>query len=94
MSRHDLKREKEHLIRQIQQQRMDLAESKIRWLEKNTRIDRSWQIVFGLHRYLVFGSGVMVLYVIRHPSKLIRWLRRTLSAWGAIRLFKKTFSDK
>ncbi|CDG48510.1 YqjK-like family protein [Serratia symbiotica] len=92
--RHDLKREKEHLIRQIQQQRLDLAESKTRWLEKTTRIDRSWQMVFGLRRYLVLGSGVMALYGIRHPSKLIRWSRRALGAWGAIRLFKKTFAAK
>ncbi|NIH16392.1 YqjK-like family protein [Serratia symbiotica] len=92
--RHDLKREKKNLIRQIQQQRLDLAESKTRWLEKTARIDRSWKMVFGLRRYLVLGSGAMALYGIRHPSKLIRWSRRAFGAWGAIRLFKKTFAAK
>lgn len=78
--RHDMKREKEHLIRQIQQQRLDLAESKTWWLGKTTRIDHSWQMVFSLRRYLVLGSSVMALYSIRNPSKLIRWARRALGA--------------
>ena len=38
---------KERLIRQIQQQRLDLAEHKSLWLEKTERIDRGWQTVFG-----------------------------------------------
>jgi len=64
-------------------------------LEKTVRIDRSWQMVFGLRRYLVLGSVLMALYGIRHPIKLIRWSRRTFGAWGAIRLlFKKTFAAK
>ncbi|WPC46519.1 YqjK-like family protein [Serratia marcescens] len=86
--------EKERLIRQIQQQRLDLAEHKSLWLEKTERIDRGWQTVFGLRRYLVLGSSVMALYGIRHPSKMIRWSRRAFGAWSAIRLFKKTFSAK
>ncbi|AGO57087.1 cell division MukB family protein [Serratia plymuthica 4Rx13] len=67
---------KEKLIRQIQQQRLDLAENKTLWLEKTERIDRGWQTLFGLRKYLVVGSSVMALYGIRHPSKLIRWSRR------------------
>lgn len=81
--------EKERLIRQIQQQRLDLAEHKSLWLEKTERIDRGWQTVFGLRRYLVLGSSVMALYGIRHPSKMIRWSRRAFGAWSAIRLFKR-----
>ncbi|NIG62216.1 MAG: cell division protein FtsH [Serratia symbiotica] len=90
----DLKREKKNLIRQIQQQRLDLSESKTRWLEKTACIDRSWQMVLGLRRFLVLCSGVMALYGIRHPSKLIRWSRIAFGAWGTIRLFKKTFTAK
>ncbi len=72
---------------------LDLAEHKSLWLEKTERIDRGWQTVFGLRRYLVLGSSVMALYGIRHPSKMIRWSRR-VRCTGAIRLFKKTFSAK
>ena len=57
--------------------------------EKTERIDRGWQTVFGLRRYLVLGSSVMALYGIRHPSKMIRWSRRAFGAWSAIRLFKR-----
>ena len=76
------------------EQRLDLAEHKSLWLEKTERIDRGWQTVFGLRRYLVLGSSVMALYGIRHPSKMIRWSRRAFGDWSAIRLFKKTFSAK
>ncbi|MGB8665340.1 MAG: YqjK-like family protein [Serratia inhibens] len=85
---------KEKLIRQIQQQRLDLAENKTLWLEKTERIDRGWQTLFGQRKYLIVGSSVMALYGIRHPSKLILWSRRAFGAWSAIRLFKKTFSAK
>ncbi|ANS44929.1 YqjK-like family protein [Serratia inhibens] len=85
---------KEKLIRQIQQQRLDLAENKTLWLEKTERIDRGWQTLFGLRKYLVVGSSVMALYGIRHPSKLIRWSRRAFGIFGTIRLIQKTFSSK
>ena len=89
MSRRRYLEWKKRLIRQIQQQRLDLAEHKSLWLEKTERIDRGWQTVFGLRRYLVLGSSVMALYGIRHPSKMIRWSRRAFGAWSAIRLFKR-----
>lgn len=91
MSRRRYLEWKKRLIRQIQQQRLDLAEHKSLWLEKTERIDRGWQTVFGLRRYLVLGSSVMALYGIRHPSKMIRWSRRAFGAWSAIRLFKDVF---
>jgi hypothetical protein len=81
---------KEKLVRKIQQQRLDLAENKTLWLEKTERIDRGWQTLFGLRKYLVVGSSVMALYGIRHPSKLIRWSRRAFATWSAIRLIRKT----
>lgn len=85
---------KARLIRQIQQQRLALGDNKNQWLAKTERIDRGWQTVFGLRRYLVLGSSVMALYGIRHPSKMIRWSRRAFGTWSAIRLLKKTFSAK
>ncbi|CAI0997468.1 Uncharacterised protein [Serratia grimesii] len=85
---------KEKLINKIQQQRLDLADNKTLWLEKTERIDRGWQTIFGLRKYLVVGSSVMALYGVRHPSKLIRWSRRAFAAVSTIRLIQKTFSSK
>ncbi|WP_431224892.1 YqjK-like family protein [Serratia sp. L9] len=86
--------QKEQLIRQIQQQRLDLAASKTLWLEKTEPLDRGWQKVYGLRKYMAVGSSIIALYGIRHPSKLIRWSRRALGLWGTIRLFRKTFSQQ
>lgn len=85
---------KEQLIRQIQPQRLDLAASKALWLEKTERLDRGWQTVFGMRKYLAIGSSLVALYGICHPRKLIRWSRCALGLWGTIRLFRKTFSQK
>ncbi|HEI8867069.1 YqjK-like family protein [Serratia sp. AKBS12] len=85
---------KARLIRQIQQQRLDLADNKQQWLEKTERIDRGYQTLFGMRKYLVVGSSIMAVYGIRHPSKLIRWSRRALGAWGTIKLIRKTFTAK
>lgn len=87
-------RRKEQLIRQIQQQRLDLAANKTLWLEKTEPFDRSWQTLYGLRKYMAIGSSVIALYGIRHPSKLIRWSRRALSVWGTVRLIRNALPKK
>ncbi|MFC0228196.1 YqjK-like family protein [Serratia aquatilis] len=85
---------KEQLIRQIQQQRLELTANKVLWLEKTERIDHSWQTLFALRKYIAVGSSIIALYGIRHPSKLIRWSRRALSILGTARLIQKTFFQR
>ncbi|PVZ84942.1 cell division protein FtsH [Serratia sp. S1B] len=82
---------KEQLLRQIQQQRLDLAASKTLWLEKTAPIDHGWQTVYGLRRYIAVGSTIIALYGMRHPSKIIRWSRRVFSLWGTFRLMRKSY---
>lgn len=82
---------KEQLLRQIQQQRLDLATSKNLWLEKTVPIDHGWQVIYGLRKYIAIGSTIFTLYGIRHPSKLMRWSRRALSLWGTFRLIHKSY---
>ncbi|WON76523.1 YqjK-like family protein [Serratia sp. UGAL515B_01] len=85
---------KEQLIKKIQQQRLDLTETKALWLEKTERIDRSWQNLLVLRKVIAVGSSVIALYGIRHPSKLIRWSRRLFNIWGIARLIQKAFLKK
>lgn len=83
--------QKEQLLRQIQQQRLDLAASKTLWLEKTAPIDHGWQVVYGLRKYIAIGSTIFTFYSLRHPNKLMRWSRRTLSLWGTFRLMRKSY---
>lgn len=92
--RQSREQKKEQLIRQIQQQRLDLTANKTLWLDTTEPLDRGWQTLYGLRKYLAIGSGVVALYAVRHPSLLIRWSRRALSLWGTLRLVRKTFAPK
>ncbi|CQJ64139.1 inner membrane protein YqjK [Yersinia intermedia] len=91
MSRRKLAQEKAALLREIQQQRLDLAHSAAHWIEVTAPYDRGWAQIVGMRKYLMVGSSLVALYGIRHPSKLIRWSRRAVSIWGTIRLFRSTF---
>ncbi|AGB84243.1 Uncharacterised protein [Serratia rubidaea] len=83
---------KQQLINRIEQQRADLGDNAAQWLDKTEHIDRGYQTLFGMRKYLLLGSGAVALYGMRHPGKLIRWSRRAFSAWGTVRLLRKTLS--
>ncbi|GAA3611362.1 MAG: YqjK-like family protein [Gibbsiella quercinecans] len=85
---------KQRLLSQIQQQRVDLAQNTAVLLEKTERIDRGWQALFGMRKFMAIGASVVAIYGIRHPSKLILWSRRAFGAWGTLRLLRKTLSTK
>ncbi|MFW5401822.1 YqjK-like family protein [Yersinia sp. 2538 StPb PI] len=91
MSRRKLAQEKAALLHEIQQQRLDLANSTAHWLEVTAPYDRGWAQIVGMRKYLMIGSSLVALYGIRHPSKFIRWSRRAVGLWGTIRLFRNTF---
>ena len=50
------------LLRQIQQQRLDLAASHRHWLEATSPIDRGWQTLKHLRSWAMVGSGVMAIW--------------------------------
>lgn len=91
MSRRQLAEEKAALLREIQQQRLDLANCAAHWIEVTAPYDRGWAQIVGMRKYLMIGSSLLALYGVRHPSKFIRWSRRAVSAWGTIQLFRRTF---
>jgi len=81
---------KAHLIRKIQQQRLDLASEKQQWLNATAGYDRSWNTLLNLRKYLIAGSSLLALYTIRHPSRLVRWTKRALGLLGTIKLIRST----
>lgn len=67
MSRHQLALEKEALLREIQQQRLDLADSAARWVEVTAPFDRGWAQIVSMRKYLIAGGSLVALYSVRHP---------------------------
>ncbi len=91
MNHRQLAQEKAILLRQIEQQRLDLANSTAHWIEVTAPYDSGWAKIVSMRKYLMVGSSLVALYGIRHPSKIVRWSRRAVSVWGSIRLFRNTF---
>lgn len=82
------------LLHQIQQQRIDLSAERRNWLDVTARYDGYWLRVMHWRRYWVIGSGVIALYGVRHPNRLVRWARRGLGLFGTVNLLRKTMSSR
>ncbi|QOL13242.1 YqjK-like family protein [Dickeya dianthicola] len=80
--------EKQQLRRQIQQQRLDLAADKNRWLEITAPCDDYWQKWVWIRRYLVVIPPVVAILGIRHPRRLMGFARKAASIWSALKLIR------
>ncbi|MEH0833975.1 YqjK-like family protein [Pectobacterium cacticida] len=92
--RQSREREKAQLLRHIQQQRLDLAAAKRHWLATTARYDRGWRNLMQWRKFWIVGSGLIVLYGVRHPRRMILWGRRLVGLWGAFRFVRKTFISR
>ncbi|MCV9878806.1 YqjK-like family protein [Brenneria izbisi] len=90
MSQQQRDRKKAQLLRTIQQQRLDLCAGKNAWLDSTAKYDRYWHGLVQWRRYWIVGSGLIALYNVRHPSRLLRWGKRAVGLWGTVRLIRKT----
>ncbi|MCW9586918.1 YqjK-like family protein [Klebsiella michiganensis] len=91
MSRDQQERERQKalLLRQIQQQRLDLNASRRRWLEATAPIDRGWNTLLNLRSWAMVGSGLVAVWSVRHPRFLLRWTKRGLGIWSTWRMARK-----
>ncbi|MEE3662285.1 YqjK-like family protein [Brenneria sp. g21c3] len=85
-------KEKILLLRKIQQQRLDLSANKQYLLKSTAPIDRYWSNLMQWRKYWVVGTGLIAVYGIRHPSRLILWGRRAIGLWGTFRFLRKTLA--
>ncbi|WP_404691873.1 YqjK-like family protein [Raoultella ornithinolytica] len=77
------------LLRQIQQQRLDLIASRRDWLEATAPFDRGWLTLQHLRSWAVVSSGIMAVWSVRHPRFLLRWTKRGFGLWSAWRMAKR-----
>ncbi|MEX3018119.1 YqjK-like family protein [Kluyvera sp. STS39-E] len=74
------------LLRQIQQQRLDLLASRRDWLEATEVYDRGWSKLVSLRSWVMVASSAAALVSLRHPRFLVRWARRGLGIWSTWRM--------
>lgn len=79
---------KAELLRQIQQQRLDLSAGRKAWLDTTARYDSGWMALLSAKRWLALGSGVMAVWSVRNPRFITRWARRGLGAWSTWRMVR------
>ncbi|ADP10228.1 MULTISPECIES: YqjK-like family protein [Erwinia] len=79
---------KAELLRQIQQQRLDLSAGRNAWLDSTARYDHGWLALLSAKRWLALGGGMMAIWSVRNPRKITRWARRGLGAWSTWRMVR------
>lgn len=65
--RQERERHKAQLLRQIQQQRLELSACRRHWHEATAPLDRGWHTLLSLRSWLMVGSGLMAVWSVRHP---------------------------
>lgn len=80
--RQERERQKTQLLRQIQQQRLELSACRRHWHEATAPLDRGWHTLLSLRSWLMVGSGLMAVWSVRHPHFLMRWTKRGLGLWS------------
>lgn len=86
--RQEREERKAHLLREIQQQRLDMSASRRNWLEATQPYDRGWDRLVSLHSWVMVGSSAMAVVSLRHPRFLVRWARRGLGVWSTWRMVR------
>lgn len=83
---------KTELLSQIQQQRLNLSVAKRQWLEVTEPYDKGWNTLVSLRRYFVVAGGVLAIWSVRRPGKMMRLARRGLSVWSTWRVVRTSLS--
>ena len=84
----DREARKAFLLRQIQQQRLDLSASRRDWLQVTQVYDRGWSKLVSLRSWALVAGSAMAVVSVRHPRFLVRWARRSFGVWSTWRMAK------
>lgn len=86
--RQEREQRKAFLLRQIQQQRLDLSAGRRDWLDVTQVYDRGWSRLVSLRSWVMVASSAMAVVSLRHPRFLARWARRGIGLWSTWRMAK------
>lgn len=92
MSDHERDRRKLALLIQVHQQRINLTLAKRDWLEVTEPYDRGWNKLIGLRRYIAMAAGILTIWNVRRPGKIVRLAKRGLSFWSTWRVVRTSLN--
>ena len=61
---------KQRLIRRIERQRQELAETSSDWLHTTAPYDRAWQTIMTFRPLVIAATGLLSVYSLRKPQKI------------------------
>lgn len=76
---------KQRLVRKVQRQRQELAETSTDWLQTTAPYDRAWQTIMAFRPLVIAATGLLSIYSLRKPQKVILLGRKALTIWGLAR---------
>ncbi|WP_159565644.1 YqjK-like family protein [Budvicia diplopodorum] len=82
------------LLHKIARQRSELAVNRQAFIEYTSTFDNGCLTLMKYPKITAAGAGVIAIYVLRHPRKLMLWGRRALGIWGTLRLVRNSLNAK
>lgn len=72
------------LLNKITQQRSELAGNRQAFLEQTATFDNGCLVLMKYPKLTAAGAGVLAVYALRRPRKLLLWSRRALGIWSTL----------
>lgn len=82
------------LLQKIKQQRADLVLERNAWLSYTAPFDKGWLTLFSHPKILAGGVGILAVFSLRHPRKLLLWSRRALGIWSTVKFVRSALNLK
>lgn len=76
---------KQRLIKKIERQRQALAETSTDWLNTTAPYDRAWQTVMAFRPFVIAATGLLSIYSLRKPRKILLLGQKAITIWGVVR---------
>lgn len=86
--------EKALLLHKIAQQRSELSANRQAFLEHTATFDNGYLTLMKYRKLTIAGAGIVAIYAMRHPRKLILWGRRALGIWSTLSFVRNSLNAK
>lgn len=95
MSRQSIReQEKARLLDKIARQRSELSANRLAFIKHTNTFDNGYLTLMKYHRLTIAAAGIIVIYTMRHPRRLMRWGRRALGIWTTLSFVRNRLNAK
>lgn len=76
---------KQRLIKEIEQQRIELSTASNDWLQATEPYDRTWKVIVTFRPIFMAAAGLLSIYTIKRPKRIFSLGKKALATWSVIR---------